>query len=214
MRDAALLENLVLHLDKYLFVFVSSYGVWAYALLFLIIFCETGLVITPFLPGDSLLFVAGTIAAQDDQSLDITYLFLILVFASWLGNQVNYSLGYWLGERISTRPWFNHAYLKDAHHFYQKHGKLTLILARFLPIIRTFVPFVAGLSVMNIRVFTLYNLLSALIWIGVMLFSGYFLGQIPIVKSNFVLFIYTIIFVSLLPSGWMLIRKRFLKQTP
>lgn len=192
----------ILHIDIYLNAIVSTYGFWTYALLFLVIFCETGLVITPFLPGDSLLFAAGSIAAQSASSLNIFFLFLLLFLASILGNQLNFFIGRALGPRIfsAKKSWLlNKKHLEETHAFYEKHGGKTIIFARFLPIIRTFAPFIAGIGTMHAVHFTLYNVLSAFIWIASLLSLGYFLGSIPIVKENFALVIYGIIFISILP---------------
>ena len=194
---------LILHFDQFLFSFVAEYGVIAYFLLFTIIFCETGLVVTPFLPGDSLLFAAGTIAARPEASLDVQLLFVLLALAAILGNKLNYLIGRVLGPRIfqARDSWLlNKKHLEEAHHFYVNHGGKTIFFARFLPIIRTFAPFVAGIGRMNAGKFALYNTLSGAIWAGSFLYAGYFFGSIPIVKNNFVIVIYGIIIVSLLPA--------------
>ncbi|STY28597.1 transmembrane protein DedA family protein [Legionella wadsworthii] len=194
--------NSLIHIDVYLNTIVSTYGFWTYLLLFAVVFCETGLVITPFLPGDSLLFAAGSIAAQPGNPLQISFLFLLLFLASVLGNQINFLIGRLLGPRIfaTDKSWLlNKKHLQDTHQFYEKHGGKTIIFARFLPIIRTFAPFVAGIGTMRVVHFSLYNVLSALIWIFSLLSLGYFLGSIPLVKENFALVIYGIIFLSLLP---------------
>ncbi len=197
------LLNFALHIDNYLLGFVSSYGAWAYLLLFVIIFCETGLIVTPFLPGDSLLFVAGSIAAQPTTPLHILLLLLLLVIASILGNQLNYFIGRAIGPRAFTaeNSWLlNKEHLLKTHRFYEKHGGKTIILARFIPIIRTFAPFVAGVGYMGIYQFSLYNITSALLWIGSLLSCGYFLGSLPFVKENFSLVIYGIIILSISPA--------------
>ncbi|TAL61781.1 MAG: DedA family protein [Legionella sp.] len=194
--------DMILHIDVHLNAFVSTYGLWTYFLLFAVIFCETGLIITPFLPGDSLLFAAGSLAAQPNNTLYILILFLILFTASVLGNQINYFVGKLIGPRMFNAKksrLFNHQHLEDTHRFYEKHGGKTIIFARFLPIIRTFAPFVAGIGQMHWLHFSLYNLFSALLWIGSLLGLGYFLGSLPIVKENFTLVIYCIIVISLLP---------------
>ncbi|MGQ3890927.1 DedA family protein [Legionella sp. CNM-4043-24] len=203
--------NFFLHIDQHLVSFVSQYGLWAYALLFLIIFCETGLVITPFLPGDSLLFAVGSLAAQTTQPLNIMVLLALLILASILGNQVNYLIGRYIGPRIfrqSDSRFLNRKHLERAHRFYEKNGAITIITARFLPIIRTFVPFVAGVSGMRHRQFALYNVLSAFLWIGLLLGCGYFFGSIPVIKNNFAIVVYGIIAVSLLPVFWALVSNR------
>ena len=192
----------VLHIDTYLIAFVSSYGVLTYIVLFAIIFCETGLIITPFLPGDSLLFAAGSIAANASHALNIQVLFVVLTLASILGNKLNYLIGRAIGPRIFSvnHSWLlNKKHLEEAHHFYEKHGGKTIILARYLPIIRTFAPFVAGVGYMSIRKFTFYNILSALLWIGSLLGAGYFFGALPFIKENFSIVVYGIIALSLLP---------------
>lgn len=192
----------LLHLDVYLFSFINTYGAWAYPLLFLIIFCETGLVVTPFLPGDSLLFVAGSLAAQNAVPLNIISLFLLLLIASIAGNELNYLIGKKLGNTVFKKDFifFKRKYVDQAHTFYKTYGGKTIILARFLPIIRTFAPFVAGIAAMNHYQFLLYNLFSAMLWIGSLLCLGYLLGSLPFIKNNFTLVIYGIIVLSILPS--------------
>ncbi len=193
----------LIHIDVYLNTFVSTYGFWTYLALFAVVFCETGLVVTPFLPGDSLIFAAGSLAAQPDNTLEIILLFFVLFLASILGNQVNYLIGKLLGKSLSTgkASWMiNKKHLSETHQFYEKHGGKTIIFARFIPIIRTFAPFIAGIGDMQLLHFTLYNIVSALLWIGSLLCLGYYLGSLPIVKDNFTLAIYGIIIVSLLPT--------------
>ncbi len=192
----------LLHIDTYLVNFASTYGVWTYLVLFAVIFCETGLIITPFLPGDSLLFVVGSFAAYPSSPLNIIFLFLLLSGASILGNQVNYLIGRVIGPRVFTAKdswFFNRKHLERAHQFYEKNGGKTIFLARFLPIIRTFVPFIAGVSYMSPVKFSYYNILSAVVWVGSLLFFGYFFGSIPIIKENFSIVIYSIIILSCLP---------------
>ncbi len=207
------LLSYILHIDTYLIAFVSSYGLLTYVVLFIIIFCETGLIITPFLPGDSLLFAAGSIAANTSHALNIQLLFLILTLASILGNKVNYLIGRAIGPRIfsANQSWLlNKKHLEEAHQFYEKHGGKTIILARYLPIIRTFVPFVAGIGYMSLRQFSLYNILSAILWIGSLLGAGYYFGSLPIIRDNFSIVIYGIIALSLLPPTFAFIyRKAF-----
>lgn len=201
----------ILHIDIYLNSFVTNYGVLTYLALFAVIFCETGLIVTPFLPGDSLLFAAGSVAAQPGNPLNIFTLFALLFIASILGNQVNFLVGRALGPKIfaSKSSWLlNKNHLAQTHAFYEKHGGKTLIFARFLPIIRTFAPFIAGIGTMKVWHFTLYNLISALLWIGGILSLGYFLGSIPIVKANFTLVIYGIIIISILPPIIALVSKK------
>ncbi|WP_115303998.1 DedA family protein [Legionella beliardensis] len=192
----------ILHIDTYLVNFASAHGAWTYLALFAVIFCETGLIILPFLPGDSLLFVAGSFAAHPDSPLNVMVLFLLLSLASIIGNQINYFVGRLIGPRVFTAKEtriFNKKHLMQAHQFYEKHGGKTIFLARFLPIVRTFVPFVAGVSYMNLVQFTYYNVLSAILWIGSLLAFGYFFGSIPIIKENFSAVIYGIIILSCLP---------------
>lgn len=209
-----ILQNLIqqcLHLDATLADLVAHYGHLVYLLLFAVIFCETGLVILPFLPGDSLLFAAGSIAARSNGALDIELLFILLLIASIFGNKVNYLVGRYLGPRVFAfkKSWlFNPAHLQEAHAFYQKHGGKTLIFARFLPIIRTFAPFVAGIGTMNIGLFSFYNALSALLWIGSLLFAGYYFGSLPFVQAHFTTVIYAIIGISLLPALCTLIFRK------
>jgi len=192
----------ILHIDQYLLLLVSDYGIWIYLLLFLIVFCETGLIVAPFLPGDSLLFAAGSIAANNNDRFNIQVLFLSLFVASILGNKINYIVGKYIGPRVFVMPssWLlNKKHLETAHLFYKNHGGKTIIFARFIPILRTFAPFVAGAASMPIRQFTLFNIVSALLWVGSLLSFGYFLGSMPFIKQNFSLVIYGIISISLLP---------------
>lgn len=196
------LINTILHIDVYLNNFVSMYGFWTYLTLFAVIFCETGLIVTPFLPGDSLLFAAGSIAAQPENPLNVVILLGLLILASVLGNQINFLVGRAIGPRLFTakKSWlFNKQYLEDTHVFYEKHGGKTIIFARFIPIIRTFAPFVAGIGTMRAFHFSLYNLFSAILWIGSLLSVGYFFGSLPIIKEHFSLVIYGIVFISLVP---------------
>ncbi len=201
----------IIHIDVYLNTFVSTYGIWTYLLLFAVIFCETGLIVTPFLPGDSLLFAAGSIAAQPGNPLNISILLSLLFLASVLGNQINFLVGRLLGPRVfsTDKSWLlNKKHLQETHAFYEKHGGKTIIFARFLPIIRTFAPFVAGIGTMHVFHFSLYNLISALIWIASLLSLGYFLGSIPLVKENFSVVIYGIIFISILPPILTLLSRK------
>lgn len=205
------LLDYILHIDVYLNVFVSNYGFWTYLALFVVIFCETGLIVTPFLPGDSLLFAAGSIAAQPDNSLNCMVLALILIGASILGNQINFVVGTLIGPRIFTAKdsWLlNKKHLHTAHKFYTQHGGKTIIFARFLPIIRTFAPFIAGIGKMSIVQFTLYNVFSAVLWVCSLVSLGYFLGSLPAVKNHFTLVIYGIIAVSLMPAVIAFFRKK------
>jgi membrane-associated protein len=204
------LIDLVLHLDVHLLRMVQDYGVWIYAILFAIIFSETGFVVTPFLPGDSLLFVAGAIAAGG--SLDVHLLAVLLVVAAVAGNSVNYAVGRWLGARFFTdrgSRWFSPAYLERAHAFYERHGGKAVVISRFLPIVRTYVPFVAGMGAMPARRYTAYNVAGGVLWVTSLLYAGYFFGNIPWVKGNLTAIIVGIVAVSLLPLAWAYLKSRF-----
>ena len=191
-----------LHLDKHLSEVIRDYGTWTYLILFLIIFCETGLVVTPFLPGDSLLFAAGTFAALG--ALSPWVLFAALSAAAILGDTVNY----WIGKKIGPRAFsgtvrfLKQEHLRKTEAFYERHGRKTIIIARFVPIVRTFAPFVAGVGSMNYPVFLAYNVIGGVAWVGLCVFSGYFFGNIPVVKRNFSVVIIAIILVSTLPILW------------
>jgi len=193
--------DFVLHLDAHLIELVSDYGGWTYAILFLIIFCETGLVVTPILPGDSLLFAVGTIAATG--ALDPLAVSVLLAIAAVLGDTVNYAAGYWIGPRVFSREdsWLlNKQHLERTHRFYEKYGGKTIIFARFIPIIRTFAPFVAGIGKMSYSRFITYNVVGGIVWIAAFIYAGYFFGNIPIVKDNFSLVILAIIVISVMPA--------------
>jgi membrane-associated protein len=202
------LIDFILHLDKHLNEIIQTYGAWTYLLLFLIIFMETGLVITPFLPGDSLLFAAGAFAAQG--SLNVFVLFILLSFAAILGDTVNYWIGHYIGPKAFSGNvrFLKKEYLDRTHAFYEKHGGKTIILARFIPIIRTFAPFVAGIGAMTYSHFILYNVIGGVLWVGLFTFGGYFFGNLPFVKDNFIIVIITIIFISVLPAVIEFIRAR------
>jgi membrane-associated protein len=193
--------DIFMHLDKHLGGVIQAYGIWTYFILFLIIFCETGLVITPILPGDSLLFAAGAFAAIG--ALDAGWLFILLSIAAVAGDTVNYGIGSYLGPKIFHREevrFLNREYLDRTHRFYEKHGGKTIIIARFMPIIRTFAPFVAGIGRMTYMHFVSYNIVGGVVWIATFIFGGYFFGNIPVVKKNFTLVILAIIFLSVLPG--------------
>jgi len=190
-----------LHLDRHLAEVIQQYGAWTYALLFLIVFLETGLVVTPFLPGDSLLFAAGSFAALG--ALRLWPLFFLLCAAAILGDTVNYAIGHYLGPRVFHFPksrLFNPEHLRQTHDFYEKYGGKTIIIARFIPIVRTFAPFVAGIGAMSYERFLIYNVLGGVLWVFVCLFAGHFFGNLPFVRKNFSLVIVAIIFISVLPA--------------
>ena len=178
------ISDLLLHIDKHLDVIIAQYGFWAYGLLFAIVFAETGLVVAPFLPGDSLLFIAGAYCATGH--FDIGVLCLGLLLAAVAGNTVNYFIGRWIGHRVfsSQSAWIDQNALRKTHSFYEKHGGKTIILARFLPIIRTFAPFIAGVSEMNFARFQLFNIAGAGLWIVGLIAAGYFFGNIPLIRQN------------------------------
>jgi membrane-associated protein len=200
--------DLFLHLDDHLSQVISQYGVWTNLILFLIVFAETGLVITPFLPGDSLLFAAGTFAALG--ALDVRVLLVLLMVAAIIGDTVNYWVGAWVGPRaFSGRVrWLRKDYLDRTHAFYEKHGGKTIILARFVPIIRTFAPFVAGVGAMSYGKFLLYNVVGAVLWVGLFVLGGFFFGNIPVVKENFTIVILAIIAISVMPIAYEAVRAR------
>ena len=208
--------HFILHLDEYLVTFVTMYGVWTYGILFLIIFCETGLVVTPFLPGDSLLFAAGALAAHSQDALNVHVLFILLVTASILGNTVNYMIGKFLGPKVfhSSNSWLlNKKYLEKAHRFYETYGGKTIIIARFIPIIRTFAPFVAGIGYMRTRQFLIYNAAGAVLWIGSLLYVSYLFGNLPFVKDHFSTIILAIIVISLLPPFIEIMKRTYCKTS-
>jgi membrane-associated protein len=201
-----------LHLDAHLTALTAQYGVWTYAILFLVIFCETGLVVTPFLPGDSLLFAAGTIASLG--GLNPVLLFLLLAIAAIAGDTVNYWIGHSFGDRIVRHDsrWIKRSHIERTHRFYEKHGPKTIVLARFVPIVRTFAPFVAGVGAMTYRRFVVYNVFGGILWVGIFVFGGYFFGNLPPVRDNFSLVILAIIAVSILPGVVTFIRHRRQQQ--
>ena len=195
------LLDLILHLDKHLVELVNQYQSWTYAILFLIIFCETGLVVTPFLPGDSLLFAIGALASKGD--LNVFLVVVLLSIAAILGDTVNYWVGKVIGPKVfssESSRWLNRKHLERTHEFYEKYGGKTIIIARFMPIIRTFAPFVAGIGNMNYGKFLLYNVVGGILWISLLTYAGYFFGELPFVKENFTLVILAIIVISVLPA--------------
>ena len=198
-----------LHLDQHLAEVIQRYGTSTYALLFLIVFLETGLVVTPFLPGDSLLFAAGTFAALG--ALRLWPLFFLLCAAAILGDTVNYAIGARLGPRVFHYPksrFFNPEHLKKTHAFYEKYGGKTIIIARFVPIVRTFAPFVAGVGQMRYRQFIGYNVIGGVLWVSICVFAGYFFGNLPFVKKNFSVVVIVIVLISLLPAVIEYLRHR------
>lgn len=206
------LIDLVLHLDVHLNELILMFGLWTYAILFLIIFAETGLVVTPFLPGDSLLFALGALAAGGAFHLET--LMILLTLASIAGDTTNYSIGNYLGPKVfhfENSRFFNKEYLIKTHGFYEKHGGKTIILAKFLPIFRTFAPFVAGIGSMTYAKFIMFNVIGGLIWINGFLLLGFFFGNIPFVKENFGVVILAIIFISVLPAVYQVVKARMNK---
>jgi len=205
--------DFVLHIDVHLAELIANYGFWIYAILFLIIFCETGLVVTPFLPGDSLLFVAGALASDaiGSQHINVHLMVLLLITAAILGDASNYLIGKFFGEKLFQNPdskVFKQSYLDKTHNFYEKHGGKTIILARFVPIVRTFAPFVAGMGKMTYPRFFSYNVIGGVVWVSLFIYIGYFFGNVPFVKENLSLLIVVIIFVSLLPAIFEYLRQR------
>jgi membrane-associated protein len=200
------LVDLFLHLDQHLSRVIAEYGVWTYLILFVIVFCETGLVVTPFLPGDSLLFAAGSFAALG--ALDVWLVTGLLLVAAILGDTVNYWVGAAIGPRAFTGefPFLKQEHLDRTHAFYERYGGMTIILARFVPIVRTFAPFVAGVGTMSYPKFLLYNVVGAVLWVGLLVFAGYFFGSIPVVRDNFTLVVLAIVGLSVLPIAVEAIR--------
>jgi membrane-associated protein len=209
------LLDILLHLDKHLNHWADFFGVWLYVVLFAIVFCETGLVVTPFLPGDSLLFAVGALAASSGSNLSLPVLVVLLIAAAILGDAANYTAGYWIGPRVfsSDRSWlFNRKHLLRTQDFYDRHGGKTIILARFIPIIRTFAPFVAGIGKMQYGRFAFFNVIGGVVWVLTFLLGGYFLGGMPVVKDNFPIVIFAIIGVSVLPMVVEYVRAFFHKR--
>lgn len=222
MEYIELVISFILHIDDHLVVLFNNYGLWIYGILFLIVFCETGLIVTPFLPGDSLLFATGALIAMsmgelvdpvsgqqllnsDAPVMNVHLMALVVIVAAILGDTVNYTIGRFFGKQLFRNPdskIFRRDYLARAESFYEKHGGKTIVMCRFVPIVRTFAPFVAGMSKMNYRHFAFYNVLGAFLWVGIFLYLGYFFGNLPVVRKNFTLLIFGIIFVSILPIVW------------
>jgi membrane-associated protein len=193
--------DIFLHLDKHLTAITSNYGTWTYLILFLVIFVETGVVVMPFLPGDSLLFAAGALAANPASELNVVLLMVLLFIAAFLGDTLNYSIGDYLGPRVFRRDYrfIKRAHLLRTQEFYDRHGGKTIIIARFIPIIRTFAPFVAGVGTMKYGRFISYNVIGGFLWVVAFTLLGFFFGNLPVVKKNFTLVIFAIIFLSILP---------------
>lgn len=201
--------DLLAHLDQHLLSLLQNYGGWVYLILFLIIFCETGLVVAPFLPGDSLLFVTGTLAATG--ALNVQGVAVLLMAASFSGDNTNYWIGRYLGPKVLRKEqsrFFNRSYLEKTRRFYEKHGGKTILVARFIPIIRTFAPFVAGIGRMRYLRFVLYSLGGSVFWISFFVFGGFYFGNVPLVKQNLTAFIFLIIFISILPGVVEYLRSR------
>ncbi|QHL88666.1 DedA family protein [Nibribacter ruber] len=204
--------DLFLHLDQHLSQIISDYGMWTYAILFLIIFVETGVVVMPFLPGDSLLFVAGAFAAKGD--LNVVWLLVLLFVAAFLGDTLNYLIGDYFGPRVFRRDYrfLKREYLLKTQAYYEKHGGKTIIFARFIPIIRTFAPFVAGVGTMKYSKFISYNIIGGILWVGGFVMAGYFFGSLPWVKKYFTFIIFGIILISVIPPIIEVLRQKFGKQ--
>ncbi|MBK8800180.1 MAG: DedA family protein [Anaerolineales bacterium] len=199
-----------LHIDEYLGDIVRTFGVWTYVLLFLVIFAETGLVVTPFLPGDSLLFAAGAIAALVPDTLNIAVLVVVLIFAAILGDTANYWIGHWVGPKAFSGKvrFLKKEHLDRTNAFYDKHGGKTIILARFVPIVRTFAPFVAGIGAMNYSKFIAYNVVGGIAWVLIFTLLGYFFGNVPFVQHNFEYVIIAIVLISVLPAVWEIVAEK------
>lgn len=206
------LIDFILHIDQHLTQFINDYGVWVYAILFLIVFVETGVVVMPFLPGDSLLFAAGMLAAQDNE-LNVWIVIILLLIAAISGDSLNYSIGKGFGSKALKTTLFGRRLIKEehidkTHQFYEKYGSKTIVIARFVPFVRTLAPFVAGIGRMNYKVFITYNVVGAVLWVVGITLVGYFLGNIPIVKDNFSKVVLLIIFVSILPIVYEFMKEK------
>jgi len=209
------LIDVLLHLDRHLSTVIQDYGMWTYLILFLIIFCETGLVVTPILPGDSLLFAVGTFAARG--ALDVNLVVTLLSLAAVAGDTLNYAIGYRLGPQVFRKEgvrFLNREYLDRTHQFYERHGAKTIVIARFVPIVRTFAPFVAGIGRMSYSRFITYNVAGGVGWIVILVLGGYAFGNIPVVKQNFTLVIFAIITLSILPGVVEFLRQRARPEAP
>ncbi len=209
------LIDFIMHIDKHLIEIVNDYQTWTYLILFLIIFAETGLVVTPFLPGDSLLFAAGAIIAKPETELNIFVMWGILLVAAIVGDMVNYHIGQYLGPKAFSGKYklLKREYLEETERFYDKYGGKTIIYARFVPIVRTFAPFVAGVGSMSYKKFASYNVIGAFAWVSGFLFIGYFFGGLPIIKDNFTIVVFVIIGLSLLPPVIEVLKEKFSKKS-
>lgn len=209
------LIDFILNIDKHLLEIVTNYQTWTYLILFLIIFCETGLVVTPFLPGDSLLFAAGAIAAMPGTPLDVNLLVPLIIIAALSGDNTNYWIGRFIGDKIYKKDYklIRREYLDRTHSFYEKHGKTTLILARFMPIIRTFAPFVAGVGKMNYLRFFSFSIIGNILWVCIFTYAGNFFGNIPTIKDNFTLVVFAIIAISLIPPVYTFIKVKYFSKS-
>ena len=209
------LIDFILHIDKYLHELASEYGLWLYGILFLIIFCETVLVVLPLLPGDSLLFAAGSLASLPDSQLNPHFLLAGLCIAGIVGDTVNYWIGKKIGPKVfisQESRFFKREYLDKTQAFYLKHGSKTIIIARFIPIIRTFAPFIAGIGTMPYRTFIVYNIIGAVLWVGLFIYAGYYFGQLPFIQKNFKFVIFAIIILSISPPIIEYLKHRYKKQ--
>lgn len=202
------LIDIFLHIDKYLGEIIRDYGTWTYIILFIVIFCETGLVVTPFLPGDSLLFAAGSFAALG--ALDPHLMFLLLAIAAILGDTVNYTIGHYFGPKVFSKNYrfLKKEHLDKTHQFYEKHGGKTIIIARFVPIVRTFAPFVAGVGSMTYSKFITYNVVGGVVWVAIFVYAGYFFGRLEFIQKNFSIVALAIIFISILPMIFEFIKSK------
>jgi membrane-associated protein len=198
--------DMILNLDETIISVIQTYGIWIYPLLFVIIFLETGLVITPFLPGDSLLFAAGAIASTG--LINIWIIYFIVLAAAILGDSTNYMIGKFIGQRIAKSRFVKKEYIEKTQHFYDKYGGKTIILARFIPIVRTFAPFVAGIGKMKYSKFIGFNIIGATLWVSIITFAGFFFGNIPLIKNNFSIAIFAVIIISLIPIVIEIIKNR------
>lgn len=199
--------DFILHIDQHLLAVINQFGIWSYFIVFLIIFAETGFVVTPFLPGDSLLFAIGALAAKG--GFNIIFAYILLVFAAVFGDAVNYFIGHKLGRKaFRGKHIFKKEHLESTELFYEKHGGKTIILARFVPIVRTFAPFVAGIGKMNYRKFFSYNVIGGTLWVSIFLFAGYFFGNIPYIKENFTIVIVVIIILSVIPGIYEFVKEK------